>query len=154
MFKCLIDCPTEVMWADIMTKLLQGTVFRVMRAELMNCPVNYEDPTEEEAKETKRTQPISALKTVTWKSDAASPFKTPHECVGQDGNCMVHMSTHRVKKHHKNPGIGTHHLKKPGMVRQMPESPESPYVQRRSTGTTRVASTNLRWRREHARGKE
>ena len=58
----VIDCPTEVMWADIMTKPLQGTAFRVMRAELMNCPVNYEDPTEEEAKETKRTQPISALK--------------------------------------------------------------------------------------------
>ncbi len=114
-------------------------------------PVNYKDPTEEEAKETKRTQPISALKTVTWKSDAASPFKTPQECVGQDGNRMVRMSTHRVKKHHKNPGIGTHHLKKPGMVRQMPESP---YVQRSSTGTRRVARANLRWRREHARGKE
>jgi hypothetical protein len=103
----VIDCPTEVMWADIMTKPLQGTAFRVMRAELMNCPVNYEDPTEEEAKETKRTQPISALKTVTWKSDVASPFKTPKECVGQDGNRVVRMSTHRVK----NPGIGTHHLK-------------------------------------------
>ena len=134
----VIDCPTEVMWADIMTKPLHGTAFRVMRAELMNCPVNYEDPTEEEAKETKRTQPISALKTVTWKSNVASPFKTPQECVGQDGNRVVRKSTHRVKNpgigvcmstHRKNPGIGTHHLKKPGRVRQMPESPESPYVQ-------------------------
>jgi hypothetical protein len=145
----VIDCPTEVMWADIMTKPLQGTAFRVMRAELMNCPVNYEDPTEEEAKETKRTQPISALKTVTWKSDVASPLKTPQECVGQDGNRVVRMSTHRVK----NPGIGTHLLKKPGRVRQT-KMPESPYVQRSSTGTTRVARANLRWRREHARGKE
>ena len=40
------DCLTEEMWADIMTKSLQGTAFRVMRAELMNCPVNYEDPKE------------------------------------------------------------------------------------------------------------
>ena len=147
----VIDCPTEVMWADIMTKPLHGTAFRVMRAELMNCPVNYEDPTEEEAKETKRTQPISALKTVTWKSDVASPFKTPQECVGQDGTRMVRMSTHHVKK----PGMvrmGTHHLKKPGMVRQT-KMPESTYVQRSSTGT-RVARANLRWRREHARGKE
>ena len=109
----VIDCPTEVMWADIMTKPLQGTAFHVMRAELMNCPVNYEDPTEEEAKETKRTQPISALKTVTWKSDVASPFKTPQECVGQDGNRMVRM--------------GTHHVKKPGMVRQT-KMPKTPYV--------------------------
>jgi hypothetical protein len=58
----VIDCPTEEMWADIMTKPLQGTAFRVMRAEVMNCPVNYEDPSEEEATGTKRTQPISALK--------------------------------------------------------------------------------------------
>ena len=72
------------------------------------------------------------------------------ESVGQDGNHMVRTSSHCVK----NPGIGvrtsTHH-KKPGMVRQMPESP---YVQRSSTSTTRVARANLRWRREHARGKE
>jgi hypothetical protein len=39
----VVDCPTEEMWADIMTKPLQGTAFRVMRAELMNCDVNYED---------------------------------------------------------------------------------------------------------------
>ena len=46
------DCPTEEMWADIMTKPLQGTAFRVMRAELMNCPVNYEDPKEIECNPT------------------------------------------------------------------------------------------------------
>ena len=137
----VIDCPTEVMWADIMTKPIQGTAFRVMRVELMNCPVNYEDPTEEEAMETKRTQPISALrKTVTWKSDIASSFKTPQECVGQDGSRMVGLSTHRVKKL--------------GIVRQT-RMPKSPYVQRSSTGTTRVvARANTRWRREHVRGKE
>ena len=122
-----------------MTKPLQGTAFCVMRAELMTCPVNYEDPTEEEAMETKRTQPIYALRKVTWKSDVASPFKTPHECVGQDGSWMVRMSTHRVKK--------------PGMVRQT-KTPESPYVQHSSTGTLRVATANMRWRREHTRGKE
>ena len=146
----VIDCPTEVMWVDIMTKPLPGTAFHVMRAELMNCPVTYEDHTEEEAKEIKRTQPISALKTVTWKSNVASPFKTPQECVGQDGNHMVHTSSHCVK----NQGIGVRtsmHHKKPGMVRQMPESP---YVERSSTSTTRAARANLRWRREHARGKE
>ncbi len=32
----VLDCPTEKMWVDIMTKLLQGTAFRVMRAEVMN----------------------------------------------------------------------------------------------------------------------
>ena len=33
------------MWADILTKPLQGAKFRLMRAFLMNCPINYsEDP--------------------------------------------------------------------------------------------------------------
>ncbi len=34
-------CPTEQMWADVLTKPLQGAKFRLMRAFLMNCPVDY-----------------------------------------------------------------------------------------------------------------
>ncbi len=38
-------CPTEQMWADVLTKPLQGSKFRLMRAFLMNCPLEYhEDP--------------------------------------------------------------------------------------------------------------
>jgi hypothetical protein len=38
-------CPTEQMWADVLTKPLQGAKFRLMRAFLMNCPLDYyEDP--------------------------------------------------------------------------------------------------------------
>ena len=49
----------------------------------MNCPVNYEDPEEEE----ERDIPISsAAKMATWKPDIATTFKTPQECVGQNGN--------------------------------------------------------------------
>ena len=37
--------PTEQMWADILTKPLQGPKFRSMRTFLMNCPISYsEDP--------------------------------------------------------------------------------------------------------------
>ena len=58
----VIDCPTERMWVDVMTKPLQGMVFKTMQAELMNCPVDYEDPKEEE----ERNIPISSVaKTVT-----------------------------------------------------------------------------------------
>ena len=57
----VIDCPAEKMWADIMTKPLQGTAFCVMRAELMNCPVNYEDPVEEVAMETKINKLLNKL---------------------------------------------------------------------------------------------
>ena len=70
-----------------MTKPLQGTAFRVMRAELMNCDVNYEDPLEEEMEQRPRT--------VSWKSVAATPFKTPQECVGQNGNQHVLRKTDR-----------------------------------------------------------
>ena len=38
-------CPTEQMWADILTKPPQGVHFQQMRANLMNCPIDYsEDP--------------------------------------------------------------------------------------------------------------
>jgi hypothetical protein len=33
--------PTEQMWADVLTKPLQGPKFRSMHAFLMNCPINY-----------------------------------------------------------------------------------------------------------------
>ncbi len=77
----VMDCPTEEMWADVMTKPLQGTAFRIMRAELMNCDVNYEDPPKEDS-----LGPVPALKTVSWKKDVASYFKAPQECVGQRRN--------------------------------------------------------------------
>jgi hypothetical protein len=32
----VIDCPAEEMWADILTKSLQGLAFRTMRADLSN----------------------------------------------------------------------------------------------------------------------
>jgi len=84
----VIDCPAEEMWADIMTKPLQGTAFRVIRAELMNCDVNYEDPPEEEEVET-----ITAPKTVTWKDLITSTSKTPQECVGQNKHSMKRQQT-------------------------------------------------------------
>jgi hypothetical protein len=36
-------CPTDVMWADILTKPLQGQKFRDMQAFLQNCPRDYND---------------------------------------------------------------------------------------------------------------
>ena len=40
-------CPTEKMWADILTKPLQGAAFRTMRHHLQNCPVDYDDNVEQ-----------------------------------------------------------------------------------------------------------
>ena len=36
-------CPTDVMWADVLTKPLQGLKFRQMRSVLMNCPLDYSE---------------------------------------------------------------------------------------------------------------
>jgi len=35
-------CPTEEMWADVLTKPLQGRAFRLMRTKLMNCSMDYQ----------------------------------------------------------------------------------------------------------------
>ncbi len=79
----VLNCPAKEMWADIMTKPLQGTAFRVMRAELMNCPVNYKDPVVSyDTHEVRDAN--SARKTVTWKSEVSAPFKAPQECVRQN----------------------------------------------------------------------
>jgi hypothetical protein len=40
-------CPMDGMWADVLTKLLQGQKFRDMRAFLQNCPRDYDDDTEQ-----------------------------------------------------------------------------------------------------------
>jgi hypothetical protein len=39
-------CPTNEMWADVLTKPLQGQKFRDMRAFLQNCPRDYNDDIE------------------------------------------------------------------------------------------------------------
>ena len=37
----VVNCPNEGMWADILTKPLQGKAIRVMRSKLMNCEEVY-----------------------------------------------------------------------------------------------------------------
>ncbi len=39
-------CPTDQMWADVLTKPLQGQKFRDMQVFLQNCPQGYKDDTE------------------------------------------------------------------------------------------------------------
>ena len=109
----VIDCPTKEMWANIMTKLLQGTAFRVMRTELMNCPVNCEDPGEKK-KMAVKLHPISSAPKMVWKSVVATPIKTAQECVGQNWTCLnkprIDRQLGRTKfprgKHSRGMGVG------------------------------------------------
>ena len=40
----VVDCPTDKMWADFMSKAQQGRQFKVMRGQLMGCDEEYVDP--------------------------------------------------------------------------------------------------------------
>jgi hypothetical protein len=67
----VVDCPAEEMWADVLTKPLQGMGFKRMRAELMNCSVNYE---EDECKNTTSTTKLLSGR-------GLIPTRTSQECV-------------------------------------------------------------------------
>ena len=45
-----MDCPAGVMWADVLTKPLQGTEFRKIGDQLMNCAIKYKDEEESATK--------------------------------------------------------------------------------------------------------
>ena len=73
-------CPTEQMWADVLTKPLQGAKFCLMRAFLMNCPMDYTDLPEPVPSSTTRLQkplssPFSSSRPTFVSSDV--PTETP-----------------------------------------------------------------------------
>ena len=49
----IVDCPKGLMWADVLTKPLQGTEFRKMKAQLMNRAMEYKDEEESTMKKRK-----------------------------------------------------------------------------------------------------
>ena len=66
-------CPTDEMWAYVLTKPLQGQKFRDMRSFLQNCEWDYDDDTERTADARPMKQQINTV--------ASSP-----ECVGEHTN--------------------------------------------------------------------
>ncbi len=60
----VVNCRTEGMWADILTKALQGKALRVMRAKLMNCDEDYFE-SEETGKEQTKGKPVVGRVSVT-----------------------------------------------------------------------------------------
>jgi hypothetical protein len=75
----VIDCPAEEMWANVLTKPLQGMAFRTMRVQLMSCAIIHKD--EEEKTQTK-LMPVHSSKSVTWKDTKPKSLQAPQECVG------------------------------------------------------------------------
>jgi hypothetical protein len=75
----VIDCPAEEMQADVLTKPLQEMAFRTMRAQLMNCSINYKD---EEEKTQSKLMPVHSRGLVTWKDTKPQSLQAPQKCVG------------------------------------------------------------------------
>jgi hypothetical protein len=81
-------CPTEQMWADVLTKPLQGIKFRLLRSFLMNCPVDYSDPPGPRPTSSPRlTTPSSFVPSDTpsgtpMKTRSIRPTSSPRGCVG------------------------------------------------------------------------
>ena len=113
----VIDCPAEEMWADILTKPLQGLAFRTMRAVLMICPINYKDEEETEVTRSRTNTSNTTVplkKTVKWENNLKTVFHVPQECVGRNGsnlrkgtnNGRPQLSTDRLKSaNNGQPGI-------------------------------------------------
>jgi hypothetical protein len=66
-------CPTDVMWADVLTKPLQGQKFRDMHAFLQNCSRSYDDNIELQTDKLGRKLLKPQVKTVA----------SSRECVGE-----------------------------------------------------------------------
>ncbi len=81
-------CPTDVRWADVLTKPLQGQKFRDMRVFLQNCSRSYDDNIELQTDKVAQKLLKPQVKTVA----------SSRECVGE---CMK--STRKKKGRNKSP---------------------------------------------------
>ncbi len=84
----VMDYPSKEMWADVLTKLLQGIAFRKMQAELMNCEVNYKEHQDEVTARNKSSLTVRGKPTL--------PSQTPQECVRKIG--QTHSNGPRTDK--------------------------------------------------------
>jgi hypothetical protein len=72
-------CPTDVMWADVLTKPLQGQKFRDMRAFLQNCPRDFDNNVELQTDQLARKLMNQQAKTVA----------SSRKCVGEQTNLQI-----------------------------------------------------------------
>jgi hypothetical protein len=80
-------CATDVMWADVLTKPLQGQKFRDMRAFLQNCPRDYDDDVELRTDQLSQSSMNQQVKTVA----------SSRECVGELANSVSDTSALKRK---------------------------------------------------------
>jgi hypothetical protein len=79
----VVHCPTEEMWADVLTKPLQGKAFRVMQSKLMNCSEEYTDSetNDENSTQAKDAEKRCKASPVAGRMSLRAPTQTLQECV-------------------------------------------------------------------------
>jgi hypothetical protein len=84
-------CPTDVIWADVLTKPLHGQKFRDMRAFLQNCSRSYDDDIELQTDELARKSLKPQVKTVASLRDCVGErMKSTREKKGRNKSpCCV-----------------------------------------------------------------
>jgi hypothetical protein len=124
-------CPTDVMWADVLTKPLQGQKFRDMRSFLQNCPRDYDDDVELQTDQLARRLVNQQVKTVALL----------RECVGEQTNLQINPPRSRSRsptcvselqvnsKKHMGPKKESLHNKRKVTFKQ-----DGPHVLPRQTG--------------------
>ncbi len=79
----ILDCPTNLMWADFMTKPQQVLLYREMRAQIMGCDVHYVDPLNPAPKSILHVPTAHKISSRTPKPRAPSTSPLAQECVGR-----------------------------------------------------------------------
>ncbi len=85
-------CSADVMWADVLTKPLQGQKFRDMQAFHQNCPRDYDNDVELQTDQLARRLMNQQAKTVA----------SSRECVGEQTNLQINP--------HLGPGLAVPHV--------------------------------------------
>jgi hypothetical protein len=82
----VVHQPTEEMWADVLTKPLQGRAFKKMCAKLMNCEVNYKEEQARKGDKQQANAKVGIRKgTATGRVTKRGPTQPLQECVGRRG---------------------------------------------------------------------
>ncbi len=93
-------CPTDIMWADVLTKPLQGQKFRDMQAFLQNCPRDYNDDIKLQKNPLARQMTNHQVKTNV----------SSQECVGEHSKVET---AQNVPVHFEGKNVAVHFFKLP-----------------------------------------
>ena len=126
-------CPTEKMWADVLTKPLQRTTFKEMRAMLMNFPVDYVDSC------TKYMDKIAVVSNPDYCPTPSRLMKpsekkiyfmaSPQKCGGGVPGQQDSQNSKEPKRLHLEPAVHTSDY----YVSKIGEVPQFPYPRRYTT---------------------